>query len=208
MLSARRTLTLLLVLCLGHILLISSQVQSGRGQSALNSATLNFGAGSFSVDCWVRPAQAGPPSWQTIVDKLDRNISRGYTFGISNGNLALIIGDGTLYTHIGPAVNANVWNFAGVVVNRSANNVRFFLNGNAGSPQTLAASGSVNNGVALLIGAPYTPNVISETSIDELELFNRALGTNELADLWLADEGCTAGPPAVEVASLGPGQSG
>jgi rod shape-determining protein MreC len=40
MLSGRRTLTLLLVLCLGHILLISSQVQSGRGQSALNSATL------------------------------------------------------------------------------------------------------------------------------------------------------------------------
>ena len=40
MLSGRRTLTLLVVLCLGHILLISSQVQSGRGQSALNSATL------------------------------------------------------------------------------------------------------------------------------------------------------------------------
>ena len=40
MLSARRTLTLLVVLCLGHILLISSQVQSGRGQTALNSATL------------------------------------------------------------------------------------------------------------------------------------------------------------------------
>jgi hypothetical protein len=40
MLSGRRTLTLLLLLCLGHILLISSQVQSGRGQTALNSATL------------------------------------------------------------------------------------------------------------------------------------------------------------------------
>jgi rod shape-determining protein MreC len=40
MFSGRRTLTLLVVLCLGHILLISSQVQSGRGQSALNSATL------------------------------------------------------------------------------------------------------------------------------------------------------------------------
>ena len=41
MFSGRRTLTLLVVLCLGHILLISSQVQSGRGQSALNSATLD-----------------------------------------------------------------------------------------------------------------------------------------------------------------------
>lgn len=40
MLSARRTLTLFVVLCLGHILLISSQVQAGRDQSVLNSATL------------------------------------------------------------------------------------------------------------------------------------------------------------------------
>ena len=35
-----RPVTLLVVLCLGHILLISSQVQSGRGQSVLNAATL------------------------------------------------------------------------------------------------------------------------------------------------------------------------
>jgi len=32
------------------------------------------------------------------------------TVGISNGNLTLIVGDGTLYTRIGPAVNGNVWN--------------------------------------------------------------------------------------------------
>ena len=42
MLSARRTLTLFVVLCLGHILLISSQVQAGTGQSALQVSA--FGA--------------------------------------------------------------------------------------------------------------------------------------------------------------------
>jgi rod shape-determining protein MreC len=42
MLSRRRTLTLLVVLCLGHVLLISAQVQSGQGRSVLHASA--FGA--------------------------------------------------------------------------------------------------------------------------------------------------------------------
>ena len=42
MLSRRRTLTLLVVLCLGHVLLISAQVQSGKGRSVLHASA--FGA--------------------------------------------------------------------------------------------------------------------------------------------------------------------
>src|SRR6185503_7898620 len=98
--------------------------------------------------------------------------------GISNGNLTLIVGDGTTYTKTGPAVNGNVWNFVAVAVDRTANTVQFFVNGVAAAPQTLAASGSLNNNVDLLIGAPYRQNVVSETSLDEVELFNRVLATN------------------------------
>src|SRR5689334_18859834 len=42
MLSRRRTFTLFVVLCLGHILLISAQVQSGQGSSVLHASA--FGA--------------------------------------------------------------------------------------------------------------------------------------------------------------------
>jgi rod shape-determining protein MreC len=42
MLSGRRTLTLFVVLCLGHVLLISAQVQSGQGRSVLHASA--FGA--------------------------------------------------------------------------------------------------------------------------------------------------------------------
>jgi rod shape-determining protein MreC len=42
MLSRRRTLTLFVVLCLGHVLLISAQVQSGQGRSVLHVSA--FGA--------------------------------------------------------------------------------------------------------------------------------------------------------------------
>jgi rod shape-determining protein MreC len=42
MLSRRRTLSLFVVLCLGHVLLISAQVQSGQGRSVLHASA--FGA--------------------------------------------------------------------------------------------------------------------------------------------------------------------
>jgi rod shape-determining protein MreC len=42
MLSRRRTLSLFVVLCLGHVLLISAQVQSGKGRSVLHASA--FGA--------------------------------------------------------------------------------------------------------------------------------------------------------------------
>jgi len=181
----------------GKVAGASSFLDSLSRGRAPNAPSLNFGTNSFSLDCWVRPAQTGPPSWQTIVDKFNTNTARGYTVGISNGNLTLIVGDGSTYTHAGPAVSPNVWNFAAVVVNRSANAVRFFLNGVGTAPQPLAATGSLSNSLDLLIGAPYRPSVVSETSLDELELFNRALTTNELSEIWLADSRgkCKSGQP-------------
>ncbi len=164
---------------------------------APNAPSLNFGTNNFALDCWVRPVAISPTAWQTIVDKFDTNTLRGYTVGISNGTVVLRVGDGTTYTRIGPAITYGVWNFIGVNVNRAANNVRFYVNGVGTGPQALAASGSFNNTLDLLIGAPYEPNVVSETALDEIELFNRVLTTNELSDLWLSDAlgKCKSGQP-------------
>lgn len=151
---------------------------------APNSPTLNFGTGDFSIDCWVRPIQN---PWQPIVDKLDVATSTGYTFGVSNGLVVLRVGDGTTYTHIGPAVTFNVWNFAAVSVNRTANTVTFHLNGVTGAPQPLSAASSINNTLDLLIGAAWDTNVVSEVGIDEVELFNRSVSAGEWEALFLAD---------------------
>jgi hypothetical protein len=156
---------------------------ASRGR-ALNAPSLNFGTGSFTIDCWVRPI---PNPWQPIVDKLDQITSTGYTFGVSNGNLVLRVGDGAVFTHIGPVTTPNIWNFVGVIVDRASSSVRFHLNGVTGAPQTLAPSGSFNNTIDLLIGATYDTNNVSEVGVDELELFNRALAREELESLWLAD---------------------
>jgi hypothetical protein len=181
----------------GKVAGASSFLDSSTRGRAPNAPSLNFGTNSFSLDCWVRPVLIAPTAWQTIVDKFDTTSLRGYTMGISNGTVVLQIGDGATYTHIGPAINYGVWNFVAVNINRTANSVRFYVNGVGSGPQALLATGSVNNTRDLLIGAPYAPNIISETALDEIELFNRVLTINELNDLWAADAlgKCKSGQP-------------
>lgn len=182
---------------LGKVAGASYFIDSQTRGRAPNAASLNFGTNSFTLDCWIKPIQSGPTDWKVIVDKYNVGTARGYAIGLTNGNLALRVGDGTLYTHIGPALNNSVWNFAAVIVNRAANTVRFYLNGVGSVPQALVPTGSFNNTLDLLIGAPYALGFVSETALDEIELFNRALTTNELSAIFTADSGgkCKTGQP-------------
>ena len=157
---------------------------------APNAPSLHFGTGSFSADCWVNPVPfAG--GRQPIVDKLQLPspaAGRGYALSVLNGNLELRFGDGTLYTHTGPAVIPNSWNFVAVAVDRTANTVTFHANGVTSAPQTLTPAGSFNSPVDLLIGGSHALNdPYGELALDEVELFNRVLTTAEMTSLWQAD---------------------
>src|SRR5262249_47514621 len=113
---------------------------------APNAASLNFGTNSFSIDCWVQPTFAG--GRQPIVDKLDRptpTSAFGYALSVTNGNVELRLGNGTLFTHTGPGIVFSSWNFVAVAVDRTANTVTFHVNGVTASPQTLTLTGSVNS---------------------------------------------------------------
>jgi hypothetical protein len=155
---------------------------------APNSASLNFGTGSFTIDCWARPVFSSPQTWQVIVDKFDTNTLRGYSFGISNGAVVLRLGDGAVSTHIGPAITYSAWNFVAVAVNRTSGNVRFFVNGVLSAPQPMSLTGTFNNTRDLLIGAASFSNNVTEIALDEIELFNRVLASNEVAAIWVADK--------------------
>ena len=156
---------------------------------APNAPSLNFGTtNSFSIDCWVNPIPIFG-SRQPIVDKLNRTNTQGYALCISNGLVELRLGDGSLYTHLGPPVTFNVWNFVAVAVNRTANTVRFYVNGVPAASQPLAPAGSFNSTVDLLIGGSHALNdSYGEVALDEIELFNRVLTTNEMNAIWLADQ--------------------
>ena len=154
---------------------------------APNAASLNFGTNSFSIDCWVNPVpfQGG---WQPIVDKLNQTTAFGYALSVFNNNVELRLGNGTLYTHTGPAVTSSVWNFVAVAVDRVANTVTFHVNGVTGSPQPLIPTGNFNSAFDLLIGGSHVvTNGYGELAVDEVELFNRVLTSGEMTALWQAN---------------------
>lgn len=160
---------------------------------ALDAPSLNFGTGSFSMDCWVRPVQVGPLHRQPMVDKLDLTsltTGSGYAVSIINARIQLRVGDGgpiATYTSVG-SVAYNAWNFVGVSVDRGAGTVVFHLNGVSEPAQTLTPAGSFSSTVDLLIGGNYNAaELYGELAIDELELFNVPLSAADLTALWLAD---------------------
>ena len=154
---------------------------------APNAASLNFGTNSFSIDCWVNPVLFFG-GWQPIVDKLNQSAAFGYALSVFNNNVELRLGNGTLYTHTGPAVTPSVWNFVAVAVDRVANTVTFHVNGVTGLPQPLIPTGNFNSALDLLIGGSHVvTNGYSELAVDEVELFNRVLTSGEMTALWQAD---------------------
>lgn len=159
---------------------------------ALNAPSLDFGTNNFGLDCWVNPVFTGPVHWHPIVDKLlvtGPGTGFGYKVGLLNTKVVLIVGDGTLYTNtsVGSVAYA-AWGFVGVSVDRAANTVTFHVNGFTETPQSLAATGSVNSPVDLLIGGTYAVNSpFGELAVDELELFNRALLSADFSLIWSAD---------------------
>ena len=174
---------------------------SVRGR-ALNSPTLNFGTGSFSADCWVNPVLTGTVHWHPIVDKLNvtgPGTGFGYSLSLVNTRVVLVVGNGSLYTNVSVGtITYGVWNFVAASVDRTANTVTFNVNGVTDPAQPFAATGNLNSTVDLLIGGTYQPNrPYGELAIDELELFSRAITTNEVNSLWVADRlgKCKPGQP-------------
>jgi hypothetical protein len=107
--------------------------------------------------------------------------------GISNGTVVLRVGDGATSIHIGPAITYSACNFVAAAVNRGNGTVRFFVNGVSSAPQGLPLTGSFNNTMDLLVGAASYPSNTTEVALDEIELFNRVLASNEVAAIWIAD---------------------
>lgn len=178
---------------------------------AANGGALNFDTNSFSVDCWFRFFGGLNSHYLAIVDKFDASPSgKGYSLGINLGQLQLRLGDGTsTTTYNGPVVPSlgpnSPWIFIGVAVDRTANQVRFHVDGTV-QTQTLSPVGNTDNTLDLLIGGyhvPPSPNT-TEHQLDEVELFNRALTAAEFELIRNADKygkckttqpGCVDCPP-------------
>lgn len=176
-----------------------------------NHPELNFGMSPFTIDAWVKltPAIQGPIV--PIVYKLDQTQTLGYFLYIEKSGpatLKLKLQIGTvIYT--GPIItDPSEWFFVAAV--RTGTTVTLYYNttnimNTGGGPPPNATSDSV-----LLIGhSPFSFLTNDTWAIDEVEIFDRKLLANELANIFNAD---TAGkckkqciPPPLDMISWWPG---
>lgn len=149
--------------------------------------SLNFGTGSLSIDAWIRTGQASPTLEKIIIDKLDQSQQRGYRFSIKGDKLVLTLGSGAglqTFTSAIP-ISFGPWQLVAVVVDRGASpqTVRFQILHSSASlteTQTIGAGlGSIDSSVNVRIGG-------LEMSVDELELFGRALASAEIESIFRA----------------------
>lgn len=161
---------------------------------ANNAAGLNFGAGDLTIDAWVRTTQTS--GLAPIVDKRSADPELGYSLYLKNGRLALKLGDGTLsseyWSPTTPYVADGQWHHVTGELKRSlaASGTRLFVDGATVASFPAYTGGSVTNTEKLLIGAQagfVSPVAWLAGSVDEVELFQRALQAPEINAIVMAD---------------------
>lgn len=152
-----------------------------------NNSTLNVGTGDFSIDAWVKKT-SGLNGVHTIVDK--RSTQQGYSLYLYNGKLGLQLSDGNGYDNYNSDlyISDSGWNFVAVTVDRdNPNGLVFYVNGNQQTMDPTDHPGSLDNNHALLIGGNCVSGsnyFFNKGSIDEVELFNRALLPTEINSIY------------------------
>ena len=151
------------------------------------ASALNFAGGNFSIDAWINTSMG--TQTEPVVDKIGPLLgaTSGYSLSIQGSSpyyLTLGIGTGSTVQFVqGPPIIAGAWNFVAVTVSPPL--VRFYVSNANGSNQSTATVGTTNASTTLplLIGRnPANPHV--DVTIDELEIFNRALSQQEAQDIF------------------------
>jgi concanavalin A-like lectin/glucanase superfamily protein/putative Ig domain-containing protein/lipid A 3-O-deacylase PagL len=140
------------------------------GVQVSSATNLNFGAGAFTIDAWIKPRQVD--SVDPIVAK-ERGPNSGYFLFLQSGKLYFQSGSFTL---AGPPVTPNQWNFVAAVV--SPPNIILYVGTSPGTSLNkishLATINATNN-EPLSIGHSYVNPHSYGIIIDEVEIFSRAL---------------------------------
>ncbi|MBI1742849.1 hypothetical protein HYR54_07240, partial [Candidatus Acetothermia bacterium] len=165
-----------------------------------NDAEVNFGAGSFTIDAWIKPVQVGQNIVQPIVDKFKQtspNTAVGYRLFVTNGQLHFILADGSTCVDTPAPITYGLWQHVAAVRKGGTptNAISVYINGVPGNtpfPSTPVV-GNIDNNANLLIGGtvggtcgPLTQFPFGEISIDELEFFNRDLMQTEIQGIFNA----------------------
>lgn len=183
--------------------------------TAADAASLDFGAGSFTVGAWVRPTTT---TNRRLLNKWDGPAQQGWLLDIhtgSGGGAAVgtirlrldsnaagnTAGTDTVDFLFAAGLDSGNWRHIAVVVDRTGNMVRCYLDGAAvGAGIAIPASlGSLDNTFQLGLGTiPTALGAYFAGDVDEVRLYNRALSAAEVLTLVAPVAPVLAGPPLAD----------
>jgi len=184
-----------------------------------DSPALNVGANEdFSIEAWILPLE-NPGNYtdysgeiMTVVGKRyapDLLTALGYEVFLAGGRLSFQMDDNPNEYHnynAGPDLRDGQFHHVAVTVQRNATNgIAFYVDGQLiANFDPTVTPGDLFNSDPLRIGNHPVPGVAAfyHGVIDEVSLYHRALGSNEVAALYQAgSEGKCSQPVAPEIAS-------
>ena len=149
-----------------------------------DSASLNFGTGSFSMALWFKTSSTLTSN--VMIEKRDPNQNyKGYCLCLFAGRPLLQIGDGNAYYNFwpgygAPAYNNGQWHYLGVSVLRNGSSVAvtIYVDGAQAYQGSIGQIGSISNTRNLGIGRDIYFNQYFIGALDDVSLFNTYLGSS------------------------------
>lgn len=166
------------------------------------------GASGFTIDLWVKPTKLFEPR-ETLIAKGESPVGGvGYSLHLLNGHLSVEVGDGvSLFTfEAQESLLLDQWAFVAVTIEPADNTAIIYVNENkiAGVPLGPNSIDNFDTDQPLFIGKGNAPGDQFIGIIDEVEIFGRALSSDELFKIYASLTGgkcppCT--PPPSEMIS-------
>jgi len=174
------------------------------------NASLDVGsAGGFTVECWINPANVSLNGNVPIVEWNDDtywgvHLAINYNGGPGNMYANVVDnGGGWHFINSGAGlITGNTWQHVALTYDKASGIARLYRNGTVAAEANLGSYTARTSGRNLYIGRRVAP--IGDASntyiglIDEVSLYNRALGSNEIAAIYSAGgAGKTNGTPGI-----------
>ena len=158
---------------------------------------VGVGDNPFTIDGWVRlpprDDRLGPFTHHTLIGKMEDSTTRGYwLYLLASGPVASLVfqynDGGGLNSAISPTFPRDtVWHFYAAVVDTSTSQVNFYRDGNLIGSSILMAGGGLATSEPLWLGFEPAIGGVSNHApvfLDEIEVFSRPLGEDEIEQLY------------------------
>jgi hypothetical protein len=165
------------------------------GTSSIRLAT-SFGntvTNQFSISMWIKPT--GVTTRQVLFEKSNGASNAGSSWSFELGNVSgkitmvIFIGGGNSQVSSSASITAGVWTHVAAVYNGST--IQLYVNGSASG--SVGAAGNINNVTPTpAFGYYYDISLLGYTgAMDEMGVWNKALTSTEITELYNAGNGLT-----------------